>query len=78
MDENDFNLRLAEELKIIQKKYEQNMSKMKPNKENFELLVIYNLIYIIREYPMVYKQMIAIKQTQETLTEQYEYEVQKI
>jgi GTP-binding protein EngB required for normal cell division len=78
MDENDFNLQLAEELRIIQKKYEQKMSKMKQNKKNIELTMIYKLMHTIKEYPMIDEQMLAVKQTQETMMEQYEYEVSKI
>jgi len=78
MDENDFNLQLADELRIIQKKYEQKMSKRKQNKKNNELTMIYNLMHTIKEYHMIDEQMVAIKQTQETMMEQYEYEVPKI
>ncbi len=54
------------------------MSKIQSNKKKIDLSAIYDLINTISELPAIDEQMVAVKQTQETLMEQYEYEVQKL
>jgi hypothetical protein len=78
MDENEFNIQLAKDLRRIQNKHEENMSKMQSNKKKTDLSTIYDLINTISDLPTIDEQMKAIKQTQEILMEQYEYEVQKL
>ncbi|CAF1223500.1 unnamed protein product [Rotaria sp. Silwood1] len=46
--------------------------------QNSSLPNIYKWIQTIREYSMIYEQMIAIKQVQEIIMKQYEYEVPDI
>jgi hypothetical protein len=78
MDENEFNIQLVKDLRKIQSKHEENMSKIQSNKKKIDLSAIYDLINTISELPTIDEQMVAVKQTQETLMEQYEYEVQKL
>jgi GTPase SAR1 family protein len=74
----DFNKQLIEELTKLQDVHRQETNKMKPNQESVNLPGIYKVIKIIGEYPLVHEQMLAVKQTQQLVMEDYEYEVQRI
>ena len=72
------NTQLVEELRKLQNRYEQHMDKKKSNRKNVELSAIYKLIEIIGNHSMVREQMVAMKQTQRIVMEEYEYEVEAI
>ena len=74
----DFNRHLIEELTKYHDLYKQQIIKTKSNKESMKLPNIYKLIKIIGEYPLVQEQMVAVKKTQQSTMEEYEYEVEKI
>ena len=74
----DFKRHLIEELTKYQNLYKQQINKTKSNKESMTLPVIYELIKLIGEYPLVQEQMVAVKKTQQSMMDEYEYEVHKI
>ncbi|CAF4842154.1 unnamed protein product [Rotaria sp. Silwood2] len=72
---NYLNLQLVNDLRKVKCDYQIQINDMKNNHRYSSLSDIYKWIQIIREYPMVREQMIAIKQGQEIIMKQYEYEL---
>jgi hypothetical protein len=73
-----FNMQLVEELRKLENQHKQRMNKLKPNDEYVGLPAIYTLIKTTGEYPLMREQMAAVKQTQQMMMEQHEYEAQRI
>jgi hypothetical protein len=72
---NDFNLRLVDDLRDLQKEYDKQMSSIVHNQELKKLSDIYNLIDVIHKCSMVREQIIAVKEGQKLMMKQYEYEI---
>jgi hypothetical protein len=58
---NDFNLKLVDDLRELQKEYDQRMNSIAHSQEQKKVSNIYKLIHTVSEYPIVREQMIAVK-----------------
>ena len=72
---NELNLQLVKYLRKLSTKHEERLNDMKSNKEYNKLPAIYELIQKIGEYPMVQKQMEAVRKTQKKIMKLYESKV---
>jgi hypothetical protein len=70
-----FNLQLVNDLKRLKNDYEIQFNDLKNNHRYGTLQDIYQWIQTVRQYPMICEQMLAIKQGQEMIMKQCEYEV---
>ncbi|CAF0746792.1 unnamed protein product [Adineta ricciae] len=75
---HSFNSELLNELLILEDRYRKSFIEMKSEFTNLDLSKVYKVIDVISQYPMIQKQMKAVKQTQQKIMEQYEYDVNKI
>jgi hypothetical protein len=76
-----FNSYLVKKLMILQELYEfciEKITERKSNKGPIDLPAIYRSIDSIAQYPMLHEQMVAVKQSQQMMMEDYECEVQAI
>jgi hypothetical protein len=69
-----FNLQLVNDLKRLKNDYEIQFNDLKNNHRYGTLQDIYQWIQTVRQYPMICEQMLAIKQGQEMIMKQCEYE----
>jgi GTP-binding protein EngB required for normal cell division/cytidylate kinase len=74
---NNLNPKLVENLKKLQRTYDQTANEMNSKKKPIELSTIYEWIGKVCALPEVREQMVAVKQSQETLMAEYEYVVSK-
>jgi hypothetical protein len=72
---NDFNLRLVDDLRELQKEYDKKMNSVVHNQEQKKLSDIYKLIDSILKFPMVRDQMTVVKEAQKMMMKQNEYEI---
>ena len=74
---NTLNSELAENLSKLQHRYEETMATMNSNPRQTNLKVVYDWIQKIRTFPEVREQMDAIKQSQQIIMREYQYEISK-
>jgi GTP-binding protein EngB required for normal cell division len=74
---NDFNVKLVDDLRELQKEYDKRMNFIIHNQRQNNLSDIYKLINTVRGYPSVYEQLAAAKEGQRMMMQQYEHEVPK-
>jgi predicted GTPase len=77
-EQAQFNKKLIEKLRLLENDYIQKRNEMKPNQKYMGLPAMCKFVKTISEWPLVREQLIAVKKTQQSMMEQYEYETQKI
>ncbi|CAF0880650.1 unnamed protein product [Adineta ricciae] len=75
---HSFNSELLNELLILKDRYRRSFIEMQSKFTTLDLPKVYKVIDNISQYPMIQKQMKAVKETQQKIMEQYEYDANKI